>query len=76
MFEAVRLTNHPLEVFIKSINDSLTDLKVARDYLHEISETVETAEDTLLEISKLSRIMRIAIQDINIESVVDNQNPE
>jgi len=73
LFEAVRLTNHPLEVFIKSVNDSLTNLKIARDYIHEISDPVLTVEDTLLEISKLSRIMRIAIQDINIESADEGQ---
>lgn len=74
LFEAVRLTNHPIEVFIKSVDDSLTNLKIARDYLHEITNPVQTIEDTLLEISKLSRMMRIAIQEINIESAEDGKN--
>lgn len=74
LVESVRLTDLPIEVFLKSLNDSIENLKTSRDYLHEISEPVLSAEDTLLEISKLARIMRIAIQDINIENSDSNEN--
>lgn len=66
--ESVRLTDLPIEVFLKSLNDSLDNLKTSRDYLHEISEPVISAEDTLLEIQKIARMMRMAIQDINLEN--------
>lgn len=68
LVESVRLTDLPIEVFLKSLNDSLENLKTSRDYLHQISEPVLSAEDTLLELSKLARIMRTAVQDINIEN--------
>ncbi|WP_346883697.1 ParB/RepB/Spo0J family partition protein [uncultured Algibacter sp.] len=66
LVESVRLTDLPIEVFLKSLNDSLDNLKTSRDYLHEISEPISSAEDTLLEIQKIARMMRITVQDINL----------
>jgi len=62
--ESVQLTNHPDEVFQISIEGSLANLKTARDYLHQIQSASKPMEDTLLEISKLSRLLRNAVQDI------------
>ena len=53
--EATRLTNHPQQVFQKSLNDSLSSLEIARNYSHEINEPTETQLDTLKEIFQMAR---------------------
>jgi hypothetical protein len=53
--ESVRLTDHPLEVFQNSLNDSLSLLKISRDYSHEVEKPSDTQLDTLTEIRLIAR---------------------
>lgn len=60
--EAVRLTDHPLEIFQNSLNDSLSSLEISRNYIHEVNEPKDTQADTLKEIFQLSRDLYKLIQ--------------
>ena len=65
--EATRLTDHPLEVFQNSLNDSLSYLKVSRDYSHEINSPTESQLDTLKEIFSMSRDLYKLVQSKMID---------
>jgi len=52
--EAVRLTDHPLEIFQNSLNDSMSALEIARNYLHQVESPTEAQADSLKEIHQLA----------------------
>ncbi len=65
--ESARLTDHPLEVFQKSLNDSLSSLRVSRDYSHEIDRPTNSQLDTLKEIYSMSRDLYKLVQSKMID---------
>lgn len=60
--DAVRLTDHPLEIFQNSLNDSLYSLETSRNYIHEIEKPSEVQSETLKQIFKLSRDLYQLVQ--------------
>ncbi|WP_316771353.1 ParB/RepB/Spo0J family partition protein [Pedobacter frigiditerrae] len=53
--DAVLLTDEPLEIFRISINDALSKIQTARDYVHLVDDKNSSYEDVLLEIRQISK---------------------
>ncbi len=53
--EAVRLTDHPLNVFQSHLNDSLKAIETARNFSHEVEKPNLTHIDTLKSIFNIAR---------------------
>jgi len=53
--EAVRLTDHPLNVFQSHLNDSLKAIETARNFSHEVEKPNLTHIDTLKSIFTIAR---------------------
>jgi hypothetical protein len=61
--EAKMLTDTPKEIFIKSINNSLNNIKIARDYSHFIEVPLQSMYDDLDELKKLCNSVLAIIRD-------------
>jgi hypothetical protein len=69
--DAVLLTDEPQEIFKVSLNDALNKLQVARDYIHLIDEVDQSDEETLSEITKLSRTISATVKAKTLEKNED-----
>ena len=70
--DSVRLTDHPLEIFQNSLNDSLNSLETARNYMHEIDKPTQVQADTLKQMFNLSRDLFKVVQSKMLEDDLDN----
>lgn len=69
--DSVLLTDEPQEIFHISVVDSLSKLQTARDYVHLIDTSNPQDEESLVEITKLSRTISGTLKAKSLES--DNE---
>jgi hypothetical protein len=65
--QAFLLTDEPNSIFAKSINNSLSEVQVANNYIHLVTEWTDTESNNLKEIKSIASNMRVLLVTKEIE---------